>query len=206
MDYTDEELEDLARMRELRLRLRALADAKVAECEAMGLAKNWLDMNRQIRTIISAGPHDRQPLFSATPRRRSPRRKHDRKAIDLPPPYPENGKVSDGAPRRTTEGSKATVTTLPPPAAPSPDLDDLEELDARLEHEITGCIDEVTQPFARWAGIWPDGAPYVGRRSRLADAYPDRALSILNCRRCRTRRLDPRGNPSWRQRHHPCLR
>ncbi|MEI9903944.1 MAG: hypothetical protein WDN06_08150 [Asticcacaulis sp.] len=54
MDYTDEELEDLARMRALRERLRVLAEAKVAECEAMGGAKSWLDMNRQIRAIMAA--------------------------------------------------------------------------------------------------------------------------------------------------------
>ena len=54
MDYTDEEREDLARMRILRERLRVLAEAKVAECEAMGVAQNWLDMNRQIKTIMAA--------------------------------------------------------------------------------------------------------------------------------------------------------
>ncbi len=72
MDYTDEELEDLATMRALRLRLRALADAKIAECEAMQPAKNWLDMTRQIKAIMAA---DKMiiSLYSPPPRRRSPR-------------------------------------------------------------------------------------------------------------------------------------
>lgn len=42
MDYTDEELADLAEMRTLRLRLRACAQAKVAECEAFEQARTTL--------------------------------------------------------------------------------------------------------------------------------------------------------------------
>ena len=66
MDYTDEELADLAEMRELRLRLRACAMAKVAECEAFETAKSTLELNRQIRAIDGA---DRLVVALYTPRR-----------------------------------------------------------------------------------------------------------------------------------------
>ena len=72
MDYTDEELEDLAKMRELRLRLRACADAKVAECEAMHPGKTWLEIYRQMRAIEAA---DRMVvrLYAPPPKRRAKR-------------------------------------------------------------------------------------------------------------------------------------
>ncbi|MEI9905230.1 MAG: hypothetical protein WDN06_15710 [Asticcacaulis sp.] len=171
MDYTEDELEDLATMRALRLRLRALAEAKVAECEAMGIAQNWLDMHRQIRAITAA---DRMivSVYSPPPRRKSRNSRQSPPAFP-PPPYPKDGtsvpgevaasaaKLTEGAPR---ERSNATVKVPPPPAVPSPNAHTapiLEAFDAKLEREVTSCIDDMTQPFARWAGIWPDGAPYV---------------------------------------------
>ncbi len=181
MDYTDDELEDLATMRALRLRLRALAEAKVAECEGMGSAQNWLDMHRQIRAITAA---DRMivSVYSPPPRRKSRNSRQSPPAFP-PPPYPKDGtsvpgevaasaaKLTEGSPREGSprerspwERSNPAVKVPPPPAAPLPNADTahiLEALDARLEREVTGYIDEVTQPFARWAGIWPDGAPYV---------------------------------------------
>ncbi|MEI9906020.1 MAG: hypothetical protein WDN06_20530 [Asticcacaulis sp.] len=102
MDYTAEELEDLATMRGLRLRLRACADTKIAECEAMGLAKNWLDMNRQIKAIMAADTMVVR-LYSPPPRRRTAKRPRQDKPVDLPPPYAKHGEVSAGAPRRMTE-------------------------------------------------------------------------------------------------------
>ena len=69
MDYTAEELEDLATMRELRARLRACADARVAACLAMPHATIWLEIYRQMRAIEAT---DRMlvRLYSPPTRRR----------------------------------------------------------------------------------------------------------------------------------------
>ncbi len=85
MDYTDEELADLAEMRELRLRLRACARAKVAECEALPAAKTTLEMNRQIRAIDGA---DRLVVTLYTPRRSSGRK-------SAPKPAPKSSPYDD---------------------------------------------------------------------------------------------------------------
>ena len=90
MDYTAEELEDLAELRALRLRLRACAIAKVAECEALPAAKNTLEMNRQIRAIDGA---DRLLVALYTPRRPLARLPVA-KAVRTPSPFDEIDEVA----------------------------------------------------------------------------------------------------------------
>ena len=95
MDYTDEELADLAEMRELRLRLRACAMAKVAECEAFEQAKSTLELNRQIKAIDGA---DRLVVALYTPRR--PTRRPP--TIAKPPKPPKPAPAPETAERELT--------------------------------------------------------------------------------------------------------
>ncbi|MEI9905429.1 MAG: hypothetical protein WDN06_16920 [Asticcacaulis sp.] len=170
MDYTDEELEDLATMRALRLRLRACADARIAECEAMPPAKSWLDMNRQIQAITAA---DRMVvrLYSPPPRRRAAGATASAKPapesrLASPPHFPNGtsvpGEVAAGASRRVTEGA-APASTSPPPAVETPPDDEqiLEAMLAETAQKLTNRIDALTHKVAEWAGIWPDGARFV---------------------------------------------
>ncbi len=84
MDYTDEELEDLATMRALRQRLRACADARVAACLAMPHPTTWLEIYRQMRAIEAT---DRMlvRLYSPLSKRRSQRK------TPTSPPHSPNG-------------------------------------------------------------------------------------------------------------------
>ena len=174
MDYTDEELEDLAAMRERRLILRALADAKIAECQAMLPARNWLDMNRQIKAVMAVdrlvvalwSPPPRRRRRSAKPAATSPYTSPPRsempaatpaktEADPLPPPYAEHGEVSAGALRRMTEGSS------PAPDASQLDNPEDAELLAALTHNARESVNEATRRCAEWAGVWPDGASFI---------------------------------------------
>ncbi len=119
MDYTDEELEDLAAMRERRLILRALADAKIAECQAMLPAKNWLDMNRQIGAVMAV---DRLVVALWSPPTRRRRRSAKPAPRLLPCARSETGTLVPGEVARpaATEGAKPAEIPAPNEAAPIP--------------------------------------------------------------------------------------
>ena len=122
MDYTAEELEDLAKMRELRLRLRACADAKVAECEAMHPGKTWLEIYRQMRALEAA---DRMVVrLYAPPLKR--RAKRAETSVNASPARPRKtlgdlasealvSEVAQTAAARAVPQEAATIFTSPPP-------------------------------------------------------------------------------------------
>ncbi len=165
MDYTPEELEDLATMRELRMRLRACAEARVAACEQMPTAGNWLDITRQSKAILAA---DRMvvTLYGPPPRRRARRSKPAQGSsfFDLFPLRGEDDRTVAGhdesaTPAAETMPAKDSVIAPAPQAVPSLDAEDTELL-AELTRKTREGINEATHRCAQWAGMWPDGARY----------------------------------------------
>ncbi len=157
MDYTDEELEDLAKMRELRMRLRALAEARIALLETLDPPKTWLETNRQLRAINTA---DRLvvSLYSPLPKRRAAtraapeakrvaKRPVDREMMSprLSMPILEKRVIDTAAQAEAT--AKMTQTL----AAPG-------RLMAEAAPEAFDVVNKMVSACARWAGIWPDGA------------------------------------------------
>ena len=61
-----------------------------------------------------------------------------------------SAKPTEGSP---WERSGAAEQKSRPPAEPAP-------AQTRIS-DVTAYIDNLTHGFARWAGIWPDGAPYT---------------------------------------------
>lgn len=143
MDYTAEELEDLAEMRERRLRLRAIADAKIAECQAMPAAKSWLDMGRQLRAVMAV---DRLvvALWSPPPRRR-------RRPRSPSPSFPSPIE----APARPNPPPAPVVS--PPPAAEPAALTTHREIVAEATQGVIETINTFTRACAAWMLVWPDG-------------------------------------------------
>ncbi len=162
MDYTGDELEDLARMRALRERLRVLAEAKVAECEAMGIARNWLDMHRQIRAITAA---DRMivSLYSPPPRRRSRSTSRQSRPTSPTPPCPQDGTSVPGEAKagvaKPPARSGAVAKILPAPDAMASE-NTMDPAAAATRQVIEG-INTVIRACAEWVLVWPDGTIFL---------------------------------------------
>ena len=156
MDYTAEELEDLAEMRELRARLRACADARVAACEQMPPPETWLDIPRQSRAIEAA---DRMVvrLYSPPPRRRSQRK------TPASPPHANGtsvpGEVSAKLMNEAKPADATDIHVASAKVAASAELSDADLVADATETSIE-AITEVTRRCAEWAGVWPDGEAY----------------------------------------------
>lgn len=189
MDYTDEELADLAEMRALRLRLRACVIAKVAECEAFEAAKTTLELNRQIKAIDGA---DRLVTVLYTPRRSTtpspplpaqhsgggaehaqPQAKRVEAEGATRPNKPNSPLPTDSLlPPHVLDGTVVpeASTSLPPadnpPHALAPAFaDDDEDLDLPTippaNQKIIDAVNQATFRFAEHVGIWPNGTTFI---------------------------------------------
>lgn len=158
MDLTPEELEDLAKMRELRLRLRALAETRIALLETLDPPTTWLETNRQLRAINAA---DRLvvSLYSPLPKRRAPKRPASgaKRPANREPSSPRL--ALPGLERRAAEAAAEAAATAEMNrtlAAPG-------RLMSEAAPEAFDVVNKMVHACARWAGIWPDGAPWQDR-------------------------------------------